>query len=94
MSRYKCCLLGLVFPLLTGCGSLGATIMNGPQCPYQGVHLDFHAITDWQAILITKGFIIPSIIIDLPSSFVVDTFSLAAALEADNGHARCPRDYS
>ncbi|WP_157832178.1 YceK/YidQ family lipoprotein [Pseudomonas sp. S09G 359] len=94
MINSKCGLLGLVFTVLTGCGSLGAAIMNGPLCPYQGVHLDFNAITDWQTILITKGFIIPLAIIDLPLSFVVDTFSLGAALEADNGNAHCPRDYS
>lgn len=94
MRNLKCGLLELIAILLSGCAALGAAVMNGPTCPYQGVHLVFHAATDWNMIKATYGFNIPLAIIDLPLSFVFDTLTLGSALEADNGAAHCPRDYN
>jgi uncharacterized protein YceK len=68
--------------------------MNGPFCPYQGVHLDLFSATDWNMIKATTGFVIPLAIIDLPFSFVVDTLTLGSALNANNGTAQCPRKFS
>ncbi|MNE34941.1 lipoprotein [compost metagenome] len=75
--------------LLSGCGSFGAGVMHGPSCPYQGVHLDFWAATDWSTVKNTYGVIIPMAIIDLPFSFVFDTFTLEKA----DGGDRCPRKF-
>jgi uncharacterized protein YceK len=74
---------------LSGCGSLGAGITHGPNCPYQGVHLDFWATTNWATLKSTYGSIIPLAIIDLPFSFVFDTF----VLEKADGGDLCPRKF-
>ncbi|WP_375154757.1 YceK/YidQ family lipoprotein [Pseudomonas sp. PDM25] len=75
--------------VLSGCGSFGAVLIHGPTCPYQGVHLDLYAATDWTTIKYTYGAIVPLAIIDVPFSFVFDTFSLGYATGGD----LCPRDF-
>lgn len=80
---------GLIAVSLSGCGTFGAAIANGPSCPYQGVHLDFATATDWQAIKSTLGLIIPLAIIDMPLSFVADTINLPKTGDASN----CPRNW-
>jgi uncharacterized protein YceK len=92
--RLKFGVLGLVAGLHSGCAAIGAAVMNGPTCPYQGVQLDFHAATDWTLIKGSNGLIIPLAIIDLPFSFVFDTLTLGGALEADNGELNCPRKFT
>lgn len=94
MKCLKYGILGGAAIFISGCGSFGAAIMNGPFCPYQGVHLDLYSAIDWSAIKATTGFIIPFAILDLPFSFVVDTLTLGSALNADNGVAQCPRSFS
>lgn len=94
MKSFKYGLLGVITILISGCAALGAVVMNGPTCPYQGVHLDFHAATNWSMIKGTYGLIIPLAIIDLPFSFVFDTLTLGSAYEADNGAGHCPREYT
>lgn len=94
MKCFKYGVLGSAAIFISGCGSLGAATMNGPFCPYQGVHLDIFSITDWSMIKATTGFVIPLGVIDLPFSFVVDTLTLGSALNADNGAAQCPRKFS
>jgi uncharacterized protein YceK len=92
--RLKFGVLGLVAGLHSGCAAIGAAVMNGPTCPYQGVQLDFHAATDWTLIKGSNGLIIPLAIIDLPFSFVFDTLTLGSALEAGNGELNCPRKFT
>jgi uncharacterized protein YceK len=79
---------------ISGCGSFAAVTMNGPFCPYQGVHLDLYVATDWNMIKGSAGFVVPLAIIDLPFSFVADTLTLGSALSASNGTAQCPRKFS
>lgn len=81
-----------VLGLCSGCGSIGSMVMYGPFCPYQGAHLDLHAITDLDSIKSTRGLIIPFGIIDLPFSIVSDTFLLIGNAD-DVDLAHCPRDY-
>lgn len=94
MKRLKFGILGFIVGLQSGCAAVGAVVMNGPTCPYQGVHLDVHAATDWSMIKGTYGLVIPLAIIDLPFSFVFDTLTLGSALDADNGALHCPRSYT
>lgn len=92
--RLKFGVLGLFAGLHSGCAAIGAAVMNGPTCPYQGVQLDFHAATDWTLIKGSNGLIIPLAIIDLPFSFVLDTLTLGDALDADSGELNCPRKFT
>ena len=94
VKRLKFGVLGLFAGLHSGCAAIGAAVMNGPACPYQGVQLDFHAATDWTLIKGSNGLIIPLAIIDLPFSFVLDTLTLGSALDADSGELNCPRKFT
>jgi uncharacterized protein YceK len=82
-------LSGLIVVSISGCGSFWAGVVHGPTCPYQGVQFDFKMATNWDAIKGTYGFVIPLAVVDLPFSFVVDTFTLG---QADGGD-RCPRKF-
>jgi len=82
-------LFGFFALSISGCGSFLAALGHGPLCPYQGVQFDFKTATSWQAIKATYGFVVPLAIVDLPFSFVVDTFSLQYA----DGGENCPREY-
>ncbi|WP_165679321.1 YceK/YidQ family lipoprotein [Metapseudomonas otitidis] len=84
--------LTLVFSLCSGCGTFAAEIANGPYCPYQGVLLDIHAMTSWEAIKAMRGFGIPLGLIDLPFSAVMDTFVLLESSERIDPE-QCPRSY-
>jgi len=90
MRMLKTCLLGAVMTTISGCGYIGAGVTNGPQCPYQGVHLDLYSITDWETIKSTYGLVIPLAIVDLPFSFVFDTLVIDKA----DGGDKCPRNFS
>ncbi|WP_330211346.1 YceK/YidQ family lipoprotein [Pseudomonas sp. AM4(2022)] len=94
MKHFKYSLLGVAAISISGCGSFAAVTMNGPFCPYQGVHLDLYVATNWNMIKGSAGFIIPLAIIDLPFSFVADTLTLGSALNASNGTAQCPREFN
>ncbi|SDV07264.1 YceK/YidQ family lipoprotein [Pseudomonas mucidolens] len=90
MLKMKLSLLISFFAMyLSGCGSFVTGISHGPTCPYQGVQLDVYAATDWATLKSTYGGILPLAIIDLPFSFVFDTFTLEKA----DGGDRCPRKF-
>jgi len=93
MKMFVFTLSGLFVLSISGCGSIGAGLAYGPNCPYQGVQFDFKAATSWNFIKETYGFVIPLAIIDLPFSFVFDTFALERALERTNGGDSCPRKF-
>lgn len=90
MIKIKLVLLVVVTALLSGCGSFAAGISHGPTCPYQGVGFDFALATDWNIIKKTYGLLVPLTIVDLPFSFVIDTFALG---KADGGDL-CPRKFN
>lgn len=70
-------LLCLVFSmLLAGCGHFASAISHNGYCAYSGVKADLALMTDLDAIKGTNGLIVPLAIVDLPGSFVWDTFSL------------------
>ncbi|WP_259753313.1 YceK/YidQ family lipoprotein [Pseudomonas sp. GCEP-101] len=75
----------------SGCGTFLAAISNGPFCPYEGVTVDFTAMTNWDLITHTGGMSIPLGIIDLPFSFIADTFNLSHLDEMSK--TQCPRHF-
>lgn len=68
-------MFGIAFTSFTGCAWLGNRI-TPHSCMYGGTHLDLMAILYPPFILDTYGLSIPLGLIDLPASFIMDTFTL------------------
>lgn len=86
-------LMAVLLGILPGCGSMAASLTEGPLCPYQGLSWDFAVMTDWEAIKHTLGYNTLLGLLDTPFSFVADTLTLPLVDWSEQDLSQCPRHF-